>query len=182
MPLNHISKNAELTDNQFLLIGKLTIEFSNIEFLLREILGRLLITPPFLSRTYTERMNVIVLFDKIKNAIEIHERRYDNSIISKGLCELLNIKLSEIDRIRLVRNKFAHYCWSRQTDNKIFGTSFLGKQAKSNKPNKGVLVISNNEIEQMYKKTYGLVDDLEEILTKLPELIEDKELKSKLKY
>ena len=182
MPLNHTSKYAELTDVQFLLIGKLTVEFSIIEFLLREVLSRLLITSSFLGRTFTERMNVNVLIEKIKNALDIHKRRFGNSIVSKDLCELLKAKLGEIEEIRLIRNKFAHYCWSRQTDDEIFGTGFLSKQAKYSKPNEGVIVITNNEIEEMYQNVFILVNDIEGILTNLPELIVDKELKSKLKY
>ena len=182
MPLNHTSKYAELTDNQFLLIGKLTVEFSNIEFLLSEILGRLLITPPFLSRTYTERMNVIALIEKIQNAIDIHEKRYNNSIVSKDLCNSINDILVEIGKIRLIRNKFAHYCWHRQSDEKIFGTSFLSKLPKESKPNEGVSEITNTEIEMMYKNSYKIVEALINILEDIPELLEDKELKNKLKY
>jgi len=57
MPLNHTSKYSDLTPDQFTLIGKVIIEFSNIEFMLGVILSRLLITPEFLGRTYTDQMN-----------------------------------------------------------------------------------------------------------------------------
>jgi hypothetical protein len=182
MPLNHTSKYAELTDNQFLLIGKLTVEFSNIEFLLSEMLGRLLITPSFLSRTYTERMNVVALIEKIRNAIDIHERRYNNFFVSKELSNSISNILSEIEKIRLIRNKFAHYCWSRQTDSKIFGTNFLGKVPKDSRPNEGVSEITNIEIESMYKNSYQIVESLSKIIDDIPELLEDRELKSKLRY
>lgn len=182
MPLNHTSKYAELTDQQFLLIGKLTIEFSNIEFLLGEILSRLLVTPSFLSRTYTERMNVNSIIDKIKNAVDIHARRYNYQIISEDLCDSIKDKTIEANQIRIKRNKFAHHCWSRISDDKIFGTEFLSKQFKSTKPNEGSIEISNMEIEELYEWSYKLVDELEKTLQKLPELLEDKELKDKLKY
>jgi hypothetical protein len=182
MPLNHTSKYAELTDNQFLLIGKLTVEFSNIEFLSSEILGRLLITPSFLSRTYTERMNVVGLIEKIRNAIDIHERRYNNTIVSKDLCRTIISVLEEIEKIRLIRNKFAHNCWSRETDEKIWGTCFLGKQPKNSKPQEGVSIITNSEIEVMYQNSYKIVEDLLKIHESIPELLEDESLKSKLKY
>jgi hypothetical protein len=42
MPLNHTSEYAELIDEQFALIGRLVIEWSNIEFLLGVLLSRLL--------------------------------------------------------------------------------------------------------------------------------------------
>jgi len=182
MPLNHASKYTELTDAQFLLIGKLTVEFSNIEFLLSEVLGRLLITPPFLSRTYTERMNVVALIEKIRNAIDIHERRYNNFFVSIELCNSINDALSEIEKIRFIRNKFAHYCWSRQTDDNIFGTDFLGKVPKESKPNEGVFEITNIEIESMYKNSYQIVESLSKIIDNIPELSEGRELKSKLRY
>lgn len=182
MPLNHTSKYSELTDNQFLLIGKLTVEFSNIEFLLSQILSRLLITPSFLSRTYTERMNVNSIIDKIRNGIDIHSSRYNYQIIPEDLCNSISEKVNEANQIRIKRNKFAHHCWCRVSDEKIFGTEFLSKQFKSSKPNQGSIEILNIEIEELYKKSYKLVDEMELILQKLPELLEDKELKNKLKY
>lgn len=182
MPLNHTSQFAELTDNQFLLIGKLAVEFSNIEFLLSAVLSRLLITPSFLSRTYTERMNVSALTEKIKNALDIHERRYDNTIIPIDLCELIKKQLSEIEKVRQIRNKFAHYCWCRYSDEEISGTGFLGKQAKFDKPDEGAIVISNVRIEDIYKTSYKIVEELDKIIEALPELLEDKELKNKLNY
>ena len=181
MPLNHSSQYSELTDEQFLLIGKLTLEFSNIEFLLGEVLSRLLVTPSFLGRTYLDRMNVIRIILKIRNAVDLHERRYGYSLISKDNCEeILNI-LKEIKDIRLLRNKFAHYCWSRWDDEKIFGTDFNGKQADHKKPNKDSKLIANQEIEEMYKKAYQIVDKLENVINNLPELKEE-ELKDKLDY
>lgn len=182
MPLNHTSKYSELTDKQFLLIGKLTVEFSNIEFLLSQILSRLLITPSFLSRTYTERMNVNLIIEKITNAIDIHSRRYNYQIVSEVLCNSINDHINEANQIRIKRNKFAHHCWSRVSDEQIFGTEFLSKQFKSSNPYHGSIEMSNIEIEELYNKSYKLVDELESILQKLPELLEDKELKNKLKY
>ena len=67
MPLNHTSIYAELTEDHFIAIGKLVIEWSNIEFLLGVLLSRLLITPEYLGRTYTDELNAL----KIKNAINI---------------------------------------------------------------------------------------------------------------
>lgn len=182
MPLNHTSKYAELTDAQFLLIGKLTVEFSNIEFSLGQILGRLLFTPSFLSLTYTDRMNVNSLIDKVKNAVDIHGTRYGYSFICKELCSELEAVVKEIEGIRIIRNKFAHYCWCREDDNKIFGTSFPSTQPKLNKPNEGIVIITNTEIETMYKSSYAIVNELNKILDKLPEFREDGNLKSKLSF
>jgi len=182
MPGNHTSKYAELTDYQFLLIGKLFVEFSNVEFLLSVVLARLLITPSFLSRTFTDRMNINTLIDKIRNALDIHERRYGYSLVSKELCKEIMSMVGLIDEIRIKRNKFAHYCWSRSSDEEIFGAGFISKQASKSKPNKGSITITNQEIKVLYDKCYRIGDEIEEILQRLPELLEDKELKSKLKY
>ena len=100
---------------------------------------------------------VTALINKIKNAIDIHERRYGNSLVSNDLCEIINVKLAEIDSIRLIRNKFAHYCWSRDSDDKIFGTGFLHKQSKFSKPNEGVIVITNKEIEEIVGSLFTIL-------------------------
>ena len=150
MPLSHTSIYSELTDNQFLLIGKLTVEFSKIEFLLSQILSRLLITPSFLSRTYTERMNVNSIIEKIKNAIDIHSRRFNYQIIPENLFNSIAEKVNEANQIRINRNKFAHHCWCRVSDEKIFGTEFLSRQFKLSKPNQGSIEISIIEIEELY--------------------------------
>jgi hypothetical protein len=52
MPLNHTSEYAELTNEQFALIGRLVIEWSNIEFLLGVLLSRLLFMPEFVGRVW----------------------------------------------------------------------------------------------------------------------------------
>ena len=57
MPLNHTSSYADLTSEQAELIGRFVIECSNIDFLLGEILGRLLFTPEFLKRIYADEMS-----------------------------------------------------------------------------------------------------------------------------
>ena len=180
MPLNHNSKSAQLTDEQFILIGKLTIEFSNLEYLLGEVLSRLLITPSFLAKTYTERMNVNTIIEKIKNALDLHNRRYNYTIITKVQCHSINIVISEIDKIRLIRNKFAHYCWFRSSDKQIFGTSFSGKQAKLGNKKKDSIILTNHEIKTNYEKAHVLVIRINEILLELPELLEDQNLKTKL--
>ena len=47
--LNH-SKYSDLTAAQYEALGKLFVEWSNIEFMLGLILSRLLFTPEFLGR------------------------------------------------------------------------------------------------------------------------------------
>jgi hypothetical protein len=83
MPLNHTSIYSELTDRHFMAIGKLAVECSNIEFLLGVLLSRLLITPEFLGRTYTDNLSVAKIQDAITNALDIHQYRYRCKIISE---------------------------------------------------------------------------------------------------
>lgn len=68
MPTNHSSQYAELTGEHFQAIGKLTVEWSNIEYLLGELLSRILVTPAFLARTYTGHMSGAKRQEAIKEA------------------------------------------------------------------------------------------------------------------
>jgi len=175
MPLNHSSKYTELTDNQFLLIGKIVIEFSNIEFLLKNLLSRLLMTSDFLGRTYTDNLNIAKIQDSIENALDIHSRRFGENIIdSKKIKEIKDLN-ARINSIRGERNKFAHYCWSRWDDTAIFGVKMGGQVPKHDKPNKDSRKISNSEMEKIYKTAYDIVDDLMKLVYSLPE-IDEKEL------
>ena len=116
MPLNHTSKYAELTDEQFALIGRLVVEWSNIEFLLGVLLSRLLFTPEFLGRVYTDEMNANRVQDALKKALNIHRHRYGSRILStETLDEIVQLNVDG-GKSRKLRNKFAHLCWSRSND------------------------------------------------------------------
>lgn len=179
MPLNHTSKYSELTDEQFLLIGKIVIEFSNLEFLLGVLLSRLLITPEFLGRTYTDQMNAFSILEAIDNALEIHCRRYSYKIITEQNVLQIKIILQDIKTFRPLRNKFAHFCWSRSNDNEIFGTKLSGKLPNTKKNVESVL-IKNSDIMDSYIKVYSTVEKLQQLIYLLPELPEDRGLLDKL--
>ena len=101
MPINHANKYAELTDNQFLLIGKIVVEFSNIEFLLKNLLTRLLMTSDFLGRTYTDNLMISKIQESIENALDIHASRYgENMILGDKVKEIKDLN-SRIKSIRL---------------------------------------------------------------------------------
>lgn len=175
MPINHSSKYAELTENQFLWIGKIVIEFSNIEFLLKNLLTRLLMTSDFLGRTYTDNLNIARVQESIANALDIHERRFCGKIIHSDKAKEIKDLNVRINLIRGERNKFAHYCWSRWDDSKIFGAKMGGQVPKSDKPNRESKTISNEEMERLYKTAYDIVEDLMKVVYSLPE-IDEKEL------
>jgi hypothetical protein len=176
MPVNHSSKYSELTDEQFSLIGKLMIEFSNIDFLLGILLSRLLFTPEFLGRTYSDQMMASKKIDGIENALDIHINRYGYKIIPKRTVEKSTELIREIKGIKNLRNKFAHYCWSRWNDNEIFGSKISGSLPNEKKPNKEDISITNAELISHYKKAYSIVERIEEIINQIPEFEENIEL------
>jgi len=172
MPLIHTNNYTELTQYQFTLIGKLIIEFANIEFLLGVILSRLLITPEFLGRTYTDQMNFAKRVDAIKNALNLHKQRYSSQIISKELTSNIKSIIDEITSIRSYRNYFSHYCWMRSNDNEIFGTPLSGKIPETKDKNDGSIILSNIKLQNLYEKAFEIVDKLKQLVDRLPEIEE----------
>lgn len=104
MPLNHTSKYAELTDEQFALIGRLVIEWSNIEFLLGVLLSRLLFTPEFLGRVYSDEMSASRIQVAPKKALDIHRHRYGSRVVpTETLDEILQLN-ADIEWFHGLRN------------------------------------------------------------------------------
>ena len=172
MPFNHSNRYTELTEEQFLLIGKIVVEFSNIDFLVRNLLTRLLLTSDFLGKTYLDNLFVSKTQEMIENALEIHSRRYGNKIIGED--QVLEIKSlnGRIKNIRGNRNKFAHHLWLRNDDQTIFGTKLPGKIPKGNKPDKDDTTITVTEMMKLYKEAYSIVEDLNKVIQTLPEITE----------
>src|SRR5664279_1355588 len=85
MPLNHSSKYAELTPRQFEAIGRLVVKWSNIEFLLGVLLSRLLHTPEFLGRVYTDELMAVRVQSAIEKAIAIHRHRYGSRLVPEDV-------------------------------------------------------------------------------------------------
>ena len=105
MPLNHSSQYSELTNEHFQAIGKLTVEWSNIEFLLGVLLSRLLVTPEFLARTYTDRMSGAMRQDAIGEACKVHSHRYGYKLIGQEQIEKILDANKKITQLRAIRNK-----------------------------------------------------------------------------
>ena len=173
MPLNHVSRYSELTDYQYMALGKVVVEWANIEFLLGVLLGRLLATPEFLARTYTESMAAVRLQDAITQAIEIHKVRYRCKLIPKDhLIEIAAINSSVVS-LRISRNKIAHYCWSRSSDDEMFGTKFAGgvPTSKSERRNCGMLRLS--DLSSLHRDACLVVDRLNTVISALPSFEEE---------
>ncbi len=173
MPINHTSKYAELTDEQFALIGKLVIEWSNIEFLLGVLLSRLLFTPEFLGRVYSDEMSASRIQGAIKKALDIHRHRYRSEIVPTiTLDEILQLN-DDIDTFRGLRNRFSHFCWSRSNDEKIFGTGLSGFVPPSKRLDKDSMMVSVSELKEAYRNAYQLVERLSGVISRLPETDEE---------
>ena len=148
------------------------MEWSNIEFLLKSILSRLLLIPSFLGRTYTDRISVVKIQDAINEAIELHRGRYGFGVIEESKLKRIEEVNESINRVRGSRNRFAHFCWSRFTDDSIFGTNFSGGLPETKKGRKGSKLLTSQELDILYRESYSIVEELSEIVQSLPELDE----------
>ena len=181
MSLNHATQSSQLTDEHFKAIGKLVVEWANIEFLLRSTLARLLLTPDFLGRTYTDQMSVARIQEALNEAIDLHIGRYGYGLIPKHTIEEIAKINRRISKLRSTRNKFAHFCWGRNNDEEIFGTNFSGGLPGTKKHEKSFIVLKISEVNDLCEECYKIVERLNQITYKLPELDEEG-IKSKLKY
>lgn len=177
MPLNHTSKYAELTDEQFALIGRLVVEWSNIEFLLGILLSRLLFTPEFLGRVYSDEMNASRVQAALKKALDIHRHRYGSRIVPPETLDVIVQLNADIEKFRGLRNRFSHFCWSRSNDEEIFGCALSGFVPPSKRLDKDSMVVSVSELKEAYLNAYQLVERLSGVIQSLPEADENESLK-----
>ncbi len=178
MPLNHSSKYAELTPRQFELIGRLVVEWSNIEFLLGVLLSRLLFTPEFLGRVYTDELMASRLQSTLGKALSIHKYRYQNGVVSEELAAEIAALNTEIEQIRGKRNKFSNFCWCRSSDEEIFGSGLSAHVPPSKDLDRDSMVVTVKELEELYRKSYSVVDRLSATVKKLPSISEEENLTS----
>ena len=172
MPLNHSSSYADLTLRQFEAIGRLVVEWSNIEFLLGVVLSRLLHTPEFLGRVYTDELMAVRVQSAIEKAISIHRNRYGCRLVPENVLNEIAALNSEIENIRGKRNKFSHFCWCRSNDEELFGSGLSGHVPPSKKLDKDSIVVSLVELDEWYKHSYTVVSRLSELVKQLPEVPE----------
>lgn len=179
MPMNHSSSYADLTAEQAELIGRFVVEWSNIEFLLSDILARLLMSPDFVSRVFTDSINAFGLQQALDKAIRIHRDRYCFAVIPEPVLERLGTMLAVVDELRGMRNRFSHFCWTRSTDDAIFGTGFSGYLPSDKRHRGDVRTLSVSEIRAAHKKAWDLVDDLSAFILAIPQTTEDDALRAK---
>ncbi len=173
--LNHSSKYSDLTSEQYEGFGRLFVEWSNIEFLLRLILSRLLFTPEFLGRTYSDGLNADRLETGIRNALDIHQFRYGYQIVPEEQVTTLRSLLKDVKKSRILRNKFAHFLWMRISDKEISGHRMSGKPPPKKGDNDSVR-IAVVDLNEAHQKSYELVDKLRKLLLELPEILEEQSL------
>jgi hypothetical protein len=176
MPLNHTSQYAQLTDRQFELLGRAVVEWANLEFLLGCLLNRLLHTPEFLGRTYTDQLTSSRIEAAIREAIEIQRIRYDCRIVSEATLKDALSLLARIQAMRTLRNKIAHFCWSRSTDDEIFGTSFSGGLPGSAKHERSYVLLTTADLEQAHQSFAAIVDELQRVVSSIREVTEEQSL------
>ncbi|MGM0430773.1 MAG: hypothetical protein ACQEQ2_10815 [Pseudomonadota bacterium] len=171
--LNH-GKYSDLTAEQYELLGRNFIEWSNVEFLLGVLLSRLLFTPEFLGRTYSDEMSGVKLENAVKNALDIHRHRYEARIVSEQLSSEIGALVREAAVHRAFRNKLAHYLWMRSNDQEIFGSRMSGKLPKANGKNDSMKV-SIYELREKYQSARDLVAKLKRIVIDALPKIEEKQ-------
>lgn len=149
------------------------MEWANVEFLLGVLLSRLLATPEFLSRTYTDSISAVRLQDAIAGAIEIHRVRYRYRLVSEQVLGEIERVNSSVTATRGMRNKIAHFCWARSHDGEIFGTSFSGGALSAKKARRDHAVLTLQELAQLNGETHSLVEQLMGLVATLPKVSEE---------
>lgn len=178
MPLNHTSQCAELTEEQYAALGKAVVEWANIEELLGAVIGRLLATPDFLARSFTDSMSAFRVQDILTQAIEIHSERYQCRRVRKEILDELTAINAKITTLRAKRNKIAHFCWMRTTDEELWGTNFAGGMPSPKKEQRYQAKFTLNDLAALHRESYAVVDQLLSIFEVLPKINEDTLLQS----
>ncbi|MGB0649906.1 MAG: hypothetical protein ACPG3U_07700 [Rhodothermales bacterium] len=174
MPSNHSSSEAELTDQQFLAMGKLFVEWSNVEFMLGTLLSRIVFVPEILARTYTDQLSATRLEQAIKNAVDLHKRRFSYSVISRDKLDQLERLVNDASVVRRTRNKLAHYCWSRHSDNAIAGFKLSGRQAPNSSQTRDYQEYTLEQLKTEYERAYALVEGMIAFAISIPENEEER--------
>lgn len=173
MPFSHSSPYAQLTSQQQACIGRFVTEWANAEFYLGVLLGRLLGTPEYLARTYTDFLGVAQIQQAISQALDIHHHRYLDRLVQESLAKEIAGLNRNIDKLRSLRNKFAHYCWMRNTDEVMFGTPLSGASPDTKRGSRSHIEITVGEIDRAHDELFAINLRLEEIAAVIPGIPEE---------
>ncbi len=169
MPLSHSSQYADLTEEQYACIGRIMVESSNLEHLVERLLVRLAGSPDFLGLSLTNPLSATRRLEALKTLVDVHRRRYNCHLVDSAVLDEIDQAQQGIDSLRIDRNRFAHYCWCRQDNERIFGIKFTGKQPDVRKPGRDCVVFTLTELDDMIADMKILVEHLEALLEQLPE-------------
>lgn len=173
MPFSHATPYSKLTDEQHMLIGMFVSEWATAEFYLGLILGRLLLAPEYLSRTYTDSLGAAQLQDAIRQAVGIQKERYSGKLVAADLLDEILALNRKIEKLRSLRNKFAHFCWMRTSDQEMFGTNFSGAPPNDKRHKGSMASLKVSEIRQQHQELFQAVERLQAIVGELPEVSEE---------
>src|SRR5512135_545066 len=157
MPLNHTSQYSKLTEEQYAALGKVVVEWANIEELLGAIIGRLLATPDFLARSFTDSMSAVRVQTVLTQAIEINRARYQYRRVHKDILDELAAINTKVATLRVTRNKIAHFCWMRSTDEELCGTNFAGGMPSPKKEKQNYSSITLTDLSALHQESYAVV-------------------------
>ena len=160
MPLNHSSEFSALTDEQHAAIGRVVVEWSNVEYMLSVVLSRLLRTPEYLGRTYSAGLSAVRIQAAISEAVAIHRLRYKRKFIGEDVLVQIERANERVTVLRAERNKISHFCWCRTDDALLFGTAFAGGVPSEKWERKNSKELSLAELRKLYREAHDLTEEL----------------------
>lgn len=172
MPINHATPFADLTETQYSALGKVVVEWANVEYLLGVLLSRLLWTPEYLGRTYAEGMTAVRLQSAITEAVAVHRHRYRAKRVAEDDLKSIDSLNARISALRANRNKISHFCWSRWSDDEIFGTALAGGVPDAKSERKTNACLKLGELKTLHQEAHRLTEELLRITQSLPEVDE----------
>ena len=172
MPINHASRFADLTEAQYSALGKIVVEWSNIEYLLGVLLSRLLRTPEYLGRTYVEGLSGVRLQSAISEAVAVHRHRYGAKRVLEGVLIAIEELNGRVTALRATRNKISHFCWTRWSDDEVFGTALSGGVPDAKWERRTNKSLKLSDLNRLHAEAYTLTEELLQITELLPKVEE----------
>lgn len=159
------------TAEQYEAIGRIAAHWSFVEFELERLLIRLAQAPDFPGLALTNDLSIDNRLKALKNLADMNARRYSPARIPDEMKETIDQLAKEIACRKDGRNRFVHYIWLRQSDDKMFGTKFKGRQARGTDEG-SYLLSSNSELMTLADELEGLANRIQNIADLLPEIQE----------
>ena len=171
----------EVLPTKFLeLIGEVTSEWAIVERGVETALARLALAPDFHALALTNDLTVNNRLRAMKNLIDMHQRRYVPPQFNKAALQQLTILGNQIGTKKEMRNKIAHWVWTRRDDHTIFGQRFMGKQPHHPETGKEpYMLLTEDDLAKFLADVIELSDQLWAVVLQLPEQDERHALRGK---